>query len=361
MLHFCLSFTIEGNRVNIRHLKNSEAFKGFNMDKVKMNSGKTKIKKRAENDAQSPEIAFSKSAIGQLLLRVLNEGSTSNRLVADYFLRNPMRVTVLSVAELAESCQLSTATISRFARDLGFESYSAMRAAVAETIQAVMLPVEKLRSTIEQRKGAASPISQSLEYAAANIITTNQNLSLQAVSGVVQKVTNARTVYVMGFGLSSHLAGLLTLHLQPFCRQVIEVCGYGGNEIAAGHLANVDERDVLIVISFPRYTIDGIRLTQFAKKHKASIVAITDSPASPLAELADHALIAKSDQSVLPSSGIAALAVIEALAIALMVSDKANVEKAEKLTEAISVFLYDGKPVSGANKDSTGKVKKNGK
>jgi len=324
-----------------------------------MNPAKTKGKKRTVDNVQSPEIAFSMSSIGQLLMRVLKEGSTSNRLVADYFLRNPMRVTVLSVAELAESCQLSTATISRFARDLGFESYSAMRAAVADTIQAAMLPVEKLRSTIEQRKGAADPISQSLEFAAANIVTTNQNLSMQTISDVVQKVTNARTVYVMGFGLTSHLAGLLTLHLAPFCTQVIEVCGYGGNEIAAGHLANVDERDVLIVISFPRYTIDGIRLTRFARKHKASIVAITDSPASPLAELADYALYAKSDQSVLPSSGIAALAVIEALAIALMVSDKRNVEKAEKLTEAISVFLYDGKAIPEVNKDITGKIKKN--
>jgi len=315
-----------------------------------MTSQKVSNQKSIENYVQSPEIAFSKSAIGQLLLRVLNEGSTSNRMVANFFLRNPMRVTVQSVAELAENCKVSTATISRFARNLGFESYSSMRGAIAEILQDVMLPVEKLRNTIEQRKGASSPVSQSLEYAAANIITTNQNLSTQVVSQVVQKVINARTVYVMGFGLSSHLAGLLTLHLAPFSAKVVEVCGYGGNEIAAGHLVNVDELDVLIAISFPRYTMDGIRLTQFAKKHAASIVVITDSPASPLAELADYTLYAKSDQAVLPSSGIAALAVIEALAIALMISDKANVAKAERLTEVISGFLYDGNSASGDTK-----------
>lgn len=304
---------------------------------------KVKSQKNTGSLTESPEVAFSKSNFGQLLLRVIHEGSSSNRLVADYFLRNPMRVTALSVAEVAESCKVSTATISRFARDLGFESYSAMRSAVAETIQAVMLPVEKLRNTIEQRKNASSPVGQSLEYAAANIISTNQNLSTSVVSTLVDKLTKARKVYVMGFGLSSHLAGLLTLHLGPFCSQVVEVCGYGGNEIAAGHLINVDERDVLIVISFPRYTIDSIRLTQFAKKHAACIVAITDSPASPLADLANHTLYAKSDQSVLPSSGVAALAIIEALAVALMVSDKANVAKAERLTEAISGFLFDPK------------------
>jgi DNA-binding MurR/RpiR family transcriptional regulator len=306
--------------------------------------------KKKINDAQSLEIAFCRSDIGQVLMRTLNNGSASNRSVADYLLRNPMRVTSLGVAELADTCNVSTATISRFARDLGFDSYSAMRAALAETIQAVMLPVEKLRSTIEQRKGASSPVEQSLEYAAANIISAHQNLSMEEINIVVKKLKQARTVYVLGFGLSSHLAGLLTLHLGPFCSQVIEVSGYGGNEIAAGHLANVDQRDVLIVISLPRYTLDAIRLSQFAKKHGANVVAITDSPASPLADLADQALYAKSDQSVLPSSGIAALALIEALAIALMISDKANVAKAAKLTEAISVFLYDTKSTSDADR-----------
>ena len=323
-----------------------------------MKSQKISKKKNTGNQAQSPEIAFSKSPIGHSLMRVMNEGSTSYRLVADFFLRNPMRVTVLSVAELAENCHVSTATISRFARDLGFDSYSSMRGTIAETIQHVMLPVEKLRNTIEQRKGATSPVTQSLEYAAANIITTNQNLSMQVVSQVVQKVTNSNTVYVMGFGLSSHLAGLLTLHLAPYCTKVIEVCGYGGNEIAAGHLVNVDERDLLIVISFPRYTLDAVRLTQFAKKHTASIAVITDSPASPIVELADYILYAKSDQAVLSSSGIAALAVIEALAIALMISDQANVTKAERLTEAISGFLYNEKSATGGAKKVTPKIQK---
>lgn len=323
-----------------------------------MKTLKNKDTKNTVKNRQSPEIAFSQSPIGQLLMGILSEGSASNRQVADYLMRNPMRVAALGVAELAGSCNVSTATISRFARDLGFDNYSAMRGAIANTIQAVMLPVEKLRNSIEQRKGTTSPVAQSLEYAAANIISSHENLSIELLSTVTKKLTQARKVYVMGFGLSAHLAGLLTLHLGPFCSQVIEVCGYGGNEVAAGHLVNVDERDVLIVISFPRYTHDGIRLTQFAKKHSACIVTITDSPASPLAELADYALYAKSDQAVLPSSGIAALAIIEALAIALMVSDKANVEKAERLTEAMSGFLYDPKSVSDVSKNNAAKTRK---
>jgi DNA-binding MurR/RpiR family transcriptional regulator len=145
---------------------------------------------------------------------------------------------------------------------------------------------------------------------------------------------------VLGFGLSSFLAGALAMHLQPFCRQVIDVAASGGTEVAASHLATITGKDVLVVISLPRYTLDAVSLTRFARDSGATIVSITDSPASPLAELGRHVLYAHSAHPVLPSSSSAALAVIEALAVSLMTSNKANVAKAARHTEAIAAYLY---------------------
>jgi len=105
----------------------------------------------AASPSAAPDIGFAESSLGQSLLRVLAEGSASNRAIADYLLRNQVRVTALGIEELAEACEVSTATISRFARDLGFKNYAAMRGAVAETLQSVLQPVEKLRSTIARR------------------------------------------------------------------------------------------------------------------------------------------------------------------------------------------------------------------
>jgi len=203
-------------------------------------------------------------------------------------------------------------------------------------------PVDKLRHTIERRARATSPVTESLEYAAANIAATSGALALPDMHAVVRHLTLAQVVYVMGFGLSSNLAGMLVQHLQPFCPHVVEVVGIGGSEVAAGHLVNLTASDVLVVISFPRYTLDCIGLANFARDRGARIVALTDSPASPLAELADHALYAQSTHPVLPSSASAALAMIEALAVALMVSNKDNVEKAARLSEVIAAYLYGG-------------------
>lgn len=288
----------------------------------------------------SPDIGFAESSLGQSLLRVLAEGSASNRAIADYVLRNQVRVTALGIEELADACAVSTATISRFARDLGFKNYAAMRGAVAETLQSVLQPVEKLRSTIARRAAKASPALESLGYAEAAITATSRALSGTQIDRVGAVLTKARTVYVLGFGLSSFLAGALAMHLQPFCRHVVEAAASGGTEVAASHLATITGKDVLVVISLPRYTLDAASLTRFARDAGATIVSITDSPASPLAELGHHVLYAHSTHPVLPSSSSAALAVIEALAVSLMTSNKANVAKAARHTEAIAAYLY---------------------
>jgi DNA-binding MurR/RpiR family transcriptional regulator len=298
----------------------------------------------AAPSSASPDIGFAESSLGQNLLRVLAEGSASNRTIADYLLRNQMRVTALGIEELAEACEVSTATISRFARDLGFKNYAAMRGAVAETLQSVLQPVEKLRSTIARKAAAGSPAStpalESLHYAEAAITSTSRALDGAQLDRIGAVFTKARTVYVMGFGLSSFLAGALAMHLQPFCRHVVEVAASGGTEVAASHLANIGSRDVLVVISLPRYTLAVVPLTRFARDSGATVVSITDSPASPLAELGHHVLYAHSAHPVLPSSSSAALALIEALAVSLMTSNKANVAKAARHTEAIAAYLY---------------------
>ncbi|MDQ1833972.1 MurR/RpiR family transcriptional regulator [Massilia scottii] len=307
----------------------------------------------SSRDFASPAIVFAQSSLGQALLKVLAEGSASHRAIADYLLRNHVRVTAIGIEELAESCDVSTATISRFVRDIGFRNYAAMRAEVAATLQSVLQPVDKLRSNMVRASGAAAPAIDSLEHAAANVLASSQALDTGELAKIVKRLTAARAVYVMGFGLSAHLAAMLSLHLQPFCPHVIDVVTHGGTEVAAGNLAHVTDKDVVVVISFPRYSIDAIRLASFARERGACIVSITDSPASALAELASHVLYAQATHPILPSSSSAALAVIEALVASLMVSNKDNVAKAARLTDAISAWLDGGTPAAGKTRQRT--------
>lgn len=298
--------------------------------------------RRSPESGGATEVGFAATPVGQALLQALNDSDTpaasSTRAIAEAVLRHPLRTAALGIEELAAQAGVSTASVSRFARQIGFAGYPALRAAIADGLQSVLQPVEKLRASIE-RGGGPAPAQDSLASAVARVQSAAAGLEAATVDGLVHELTAARAVYVMGFGLSSHVAGALALGLQPFCAQVITVVEYGGTEVAAGRLMNIGAEDVLIVISLPRYAVDVVRLTQYARDRRARVVAITDSPASPLAPLADRTLFAPADHPVLPSSFVAPLAVAEALVAALMVSNRRNVTKAERLTDAISSYL----------------------
>lgn len=299
----------------------------------------------------TPELTFARSSLGQRLIELQNHGSRSNRAIAEHLLRNPLRIPALGIEEIAAQTGVSAATLSRFARAAGFDGYPAMRSAAADSLQSMLQPVEKLRSSIEHHADSSgrgnSVLVSGIEATMANVRTAAQNLDAKTLSSVTKLIAKAGEVYTLGFGLSSHLASILALDLQPFCARLTNVVEYGGTEVAAGRLLNIGSADVLIVISFPRYATDAIGLTDYAKARGSKIVAITDSPASPLAQLADFLFIAPANHPVLSSGLSAGLVIIEALVTSLMISNPDNVRQASKLTEAIGEYLVDTSRQSG--------------
>lgn len=313
--------------------------------------------------APAADTAFAGSALGLRLREILSEGRGSNVTIADFLLRNPVRATAWGIEELALNTQTSTATLSRFARTLGFSGYAALRSAIAEALQSalqpVFHPVDKLRGALQRStEGAAGGhpvIAESLQTCLANVQASVASLNPVLLSAIAQRILAAETIYTLGFGISAHLSALLALDLQPFCRQAINVVEFGGTEVAAGRLMNIGPKDLLLAISFPRYASDAVMLTRYARDRQAHVIALTDSMASPLTPWAHDVLIAPAAHPVLSSSSAAAIVVIEALVTALMVSGNNQLAQAEKLTDAISAYLYRDKPGSEAGAERTGR------
>ncbi len=292
--------------------------------------------------APSTEVAFADTELGRRLLAVMTDGTASNRTIAEHLLRNPVRITAWSIEDLAGAIGVSNATLSRFARAVGYKGYPDLRAGMAETLQTVLRPVEKLRSSFDRADPTQAAISEGLETTLAHLSRVADQLAGSAqLPDLVARLNAARTIYVMGFGLSAHVAGLLTLGLQPFCANLVNVVEFGGTEVAAGRLMNLGEGDVVIAIAFPRYAQAALHLAGFARSRKAYVVAITDSPVSPLAQRADTVLLAESTHPVLSSSLAAAVLMAETLVTAMMLSNRDNVARAESLTDAISSYLHN--------------------
>jgi DNA-binding MurR/RpiR family transcriptional regulator len=296
--------------------------------------------------------------LGVQLQDVLLTGKGSNARIADFLLRNPVRSTAWGIEELAAHTHTSTATWSRFARTLGYEGFAALRAALAEALQQALQPtfqpVEKLRDALERSpsKGASPVLAESMQVTVANLGATAAALDTARLNAIAKRVQGAQIVYILGFGISAHLAAMLALDLQPFCQQCINVVEFGGTEVAAGRLMNIGPKDLLIAISFPRYASDAVTLTRYARDRGARIVALTDSVASPLVPWSHDVLLAGAAHPVLSSSYTAAVMVAEALVTSLMLSGGNHVTQAEKLTDAISAYLYKVLPGSDGKLDS---------
>ncbi len=305
----------------------------------------------------SVDTAFAQSPLGFKLREVLADGRGSNVAIADFLLRNPVRATAWGIEELAHNTQTSTATLSRFARTLGFNGYAALRSGMADALQhalqPVFQPVDKLRSALQRKDlpgGGSNPIiAESLEASVSNFQSAAAGLNPSMLVSIAHKILAAETVYTLGFGISAHLSAMLALDLQPFCRQAINVVEFGGTEVAAGRLMNIGPKDLLISISFPRYASDAVMLTRYARDRCAHVIALTDSMASPLVNWSHDVLVAPATHPVLSSSYTAALLVIEAMVTSLMISGENQVSQAEKLTEAISAYLYADKPGNEAS------------
>lgn len=284
---------------------------------------------------------FATTPLGASVLALLQAGSASQRQVSEFVLRDPVYVATHGIEDLARSTGISASTISRYVRDLGLAGWPEFRSAVGDTVHALMAPVAKLGHRMSQARGEATEgaAEASLATAAQHVHALRDPASAEAIRSVARALVGARQIWVMGFGLSAHLAAMLTLGLQPYRDGVVNVVQFGGTEAAAARLVAAGTGDVVIAISFPRYSSDGLDLARATKAAGARLVGITDANASPLALLADDLLLAPAQHPVLSSSSLPGLAVIEALVSEFLLLDPRHLERAERLAASMAAYL----------------------
>ena len=158
-------------------------------------------------------------------------------------------------------------------------------------------------------------LSKVLKADMQNIRSTIDELDVQVFENVVERILNANDIYVLGLRASAPLAQFLT-HYLKFVFKNVHLVTSGISDVFE-QLSRIDEGDLLIGISFPRYSARTLEAMQFARSRNATLVAITDGPLSPLHSAADLCLTAKSEMASFVDSLAAPLSVINALIVAL--------------------------------------------
>jgi len=255
--------------------------------------------------------------------------------VGHWIVAHPLRTIAISAEELAAQAGASLAAVNRFSKNAGFDGFADLKTALSEELHDASEPINKLR-TAATADPSSTGDSQSFDGALANLRLGAQLLETEPTAQAASRLLAARMVYTLGFGLGNIVASAAAHLLLPYVKALTHVAGEGGTEVAARRLVHVGPSDALLVVSLPRYSRDTLTLAKHAKDKGAYIAVITDRPGSPLAIYADALFLAPSDHAVLPSSTIAAMAMVEVLTGRIM---RLNPDAARVQTELSEIAL----------------------
>ena len=220
--------------------------------------------------------------------------SKGQKLIAEYILNHYDKAAFMTADKLGDSIGVSESTVVRFATELGFSGYPKLQKSLQQLIRNKLTTVQRIELSneyITQENALKNVLKADME----NIKTTLENINYETFDDIVNSLFKAKKIYIIGLRDSSSLAEFLGFYLNLILDNV-KVVAYGVSDIFE-QMLNVNEHDIVIGIGFPRYTMRTIEALDFAKSKNANIVVITDSLLSPLAEKADHTLIAQSNMT----------------------------------------------------------------
>lgn len=269
--------------------------------------------------------------------------SRSHKSIAAYLTENYEKAVFYTAAQLGKEVGVSESTVVRFAMGLGFNGYPEMHKALEQLIKKKLDSVRQIEFSKEYST-RAELMKVVLQSDIAKLEDTLYNLDLTAMDIAVENILNADTVYIIGLRTCAPLAEILQFYLNLICPRVVLLHSTSNSEIFE-QMMRINQKDVIIGISFPRYSLRTLKAMEFANSRNAKIITITDSIYSPMNMYSSCNLLAKSDLASVVDSLVAPLSVINALVMALYMDRQDevlnNMELIESLWEDYQIYSKD--------------------
>lgn len=257
--------------------------------------------------------------------------TVSQQKIAEYLTQRMEEAFLLNATELAQKVDVSEATITRFIKGLGFSGFSEFKRDMGRHVLRGLSSTEKLAESAETLAPSESILSEILRGDIDNIRSITAEISDEQFEKAVEKLSSAWSIYVLGLRASHALALYLSFNLRFFLKSVSLL------KPGIGDLPEqvIDSRsgDVLIAISFKRYTREVIDIAKKIKKRGVYLIAITNAPLSPLGQLADMGLIVKTEIPAYIESFTAPMSLLNALIAAIALKKKKTAVPALKRLE----------------------------
>ena len=240
--------------------------------------------------------------------------SKGHKKIADYIMVNYDKAAFMTAARLGATVGVSESTVVRFAAELGFSGYPALQSDLQELIRSKLTSVQRMQSA-SVRIAQDEILETVLNADSAMIKATLDQTSKENFNRAVAAINKARNIYILGVRSAATLANFLAFYFRPVYDNVVLVDSARASEVFE-QIFRIDERDICIAISFPRYSNQTINALHFIHDKGATVISITDSELSPIAQFADCLLIARSTMASFVDSLVAPLSLINALIVA---------------------------------------------
>ena len=237
--------------------------------------------------------------------------SKGQKRIAQYITEHYEKAAFMTASKLGMTVGVSESTVVRFATEVGFDGYPALQ----EMIRNKLTSIQRIEVTNDQI-GDEDVLDKVLNMDIDKIRRTLEETSREDFKAAVDAIVAAENIYVIGAKSAATLARFITYYFNLMFVNVKLVHTTSSSEMFE-QIMRIGKNDILIGISFPRYLTQTVKAFKFAKENGATVIAITDSPASPLAEDADHLLLARSDMASFVDSLVAPLSLINALIVAV--------------------------------------------
>ena len=275
------------------------------------------------------------------LLETLNPTfSKGQRKIAAHITESYDKAAFMTASRLGKTVGVSESTVVRFAVELGYDGYPSMQKAMQEMVLNRLTSVQRI-GVANDRIGDQDVLSTVLQADGEKLRQTNETVSREAFRDAVGAILKARRIYIIGVRSASVLANFLGYYLNYMFDNIHTVTASGESEMFE-KLVNVNQEDVVIAFSFPRYSVSTIKGVQYCRSIGAKVVGITNSNLSPLGQCSDHVLVAKSDMVSLVDTLVAPLSVVNALIVALASGREQELSKTfdtlERVWEEYNVY-----------------------
>lgn len=281
------------------------------------------------------------------IISIINEQfsdmSKSQKSIATFIVDHYDQAVFMTASKIGEAVGVSESTVVRFASGLGYEGYPEFQKYLEEWVKNQLNSVQRIGAKYG-KSSQSEVLTAVLNSDAEKIHETLINMDTMAFEAAVDIILEAKTVYIIGIRSCEPLADFLSFYLNMIRGDIRLLKTTSVSEVFE-QMIRIDEKDVIIGISFPRYSMRTLKAIEFANDRNAKVVTITDSVHSPMNLYSSCNILAKSDMVSIVDSLVAPLSVINALVVALCLKQpeevKKNLETLEETWNNYQVYLND--------------------